>query len=69
MLSNPFYDNGKGGEEQESLSNKNLLDDITEQSVDVSNIEDQEPNQRAVFVNPLQKKDTDLVSSTYLFLP
>jgi hypothetical protein len=62
MFSNPFYDTEKPGKDQESLSNKNILDDMTEQSIDVSNIEEPEANHKAVFSNPFDKKGSDSVN-------
>lgn len=52
MFSNPIADQLKSSADNEQLSNKDILDDTTEQSVDVSKAEETENLQKKTFSNP-----------------
>ena len=59
MFANPFYGGKKPGENENESSNssdhKEMLDDMTDQSIDTSNIEETNPPQRG-FSNPFHEK-------------
>ena len=74
MFANPFYDpngnptnNDNDGSKTESSNEDDMLGDMTEQSVDVSNIEDNQAVSKKGFTNPFADKFEAVIFVLNLF--